>query len=266
VTETVDAVYAMALQPDAAPSQWKLDVYAPSEPGPWPVVVFAHGLGSRKANYAIFSRDIAEQGAVVFTIDWPTRYPTYTVKDDGRGLREVLETLACAVRFARAKAPDFGGDPGRVILSGYSLGGIGAQTALVGDDVDRLWEEFAADRGGPPAQIDCAVSGVSAGVDAFVGISGLYVGHHEGKYGREWLQAEDPLLWETFFSSLEGNPDLKIRLIHGEEDDDVPFEESAGFAAVLEEAGYDVELIPFSGGHTVPFELTAQTVIDLARD
>jgi pimeloyl-ACP methyl ester carboxylesterase len=230
------------------------------------VVVFAHGLGSRKANYAMLSRDVAEQGAVVFTIDWPTRYPTYTIKNDGRGLREVLESLACAVRFARATGPDFGADPGStMILAGYSLGGIGAQTALVGDEVEGLWEEFAAARGGPLQQIDCAVSGASAHVDAFVGIAGLYVGH-EGKYGREWLQAEDPVLWETFFASLGGNPNLSFRFIHGEDDHDVPFEESAEFASALEEGGYDVELIPFDGGHTVPFELTAQTIIELTGE
>jgi predicted esterase len=266
VRETTDALYAVPLQPDAVPSEWKLDVYAPTQPGPWPVVVFAHGLGSRKSSYAMLSRDIAGQGTVVFTIDWPTRYPTYAIKDNGRGLREVLETLACAVRFARATAPEFGGDPGStMILAGYSLGGIGAQAALVGDEVDGLWEEFAAVRGGPPPQIDCMVSGVPADVDAYVGISGLYVGH-EDKYGREWLQGEDPELWETFFASLGSNPDLKFRLIHGEDDATFPFEESAEFAAALEAAGYDVELIPFAGGHTVPFELTTETIMELTRE
>jgi predicted esterase len=264
VTEAItDAVYAKALQPDAAPSEWKLDVYAPAQPGPWPVVVFAHGVGSRKSSYAPLSRDIAGQGAVVFTIDWPTRYPTYAVKDNGKGLREVLETLTCAVRFARARAPDFGGDPGHVILVGYSLGGIGAQVALVGDEVDRLWEEFAALRGGPPPQIDCAAGEVSAHVDAFVGVAGVYMGY-EGKYGREWLQAEDPELWELFFSSLEQNPDLEVRLIHGDDDHDVPINGAAEFAAALALAGYDAKLFPFSGGHTVPFELTVQTVLEVA--
>ena len=82
----------------------------------------------------------------------------------------------------------------------------------------------------------------------------------------EDLTWEDLELWETFFASLGSNPNLKFRFIHGEDDDSVPFEESAEFAAALEEAGYDVELIPFSGGHTVPFELTAQTVLELTRD
>lgn len=269
VTVTKDAVYAIALQPDVSPSKWRLDVYAPTEPGPWPVVVFAHVLGARKENYAILSRGIAEQGAVIFTISWPTMNPDTAVQNDGRGFREMLETLACAIRFARARAADFGGDSGQMILVGHSLGGgAGAHIALVGDEVDRLWEDFAALRGGPPPQVDCVVSGVSAHVNAFVGIAGAYdafVGTN-GKYGREWLQERDPELWEMFYSSLGQNPDLEIRLIHGEDDPTIPFENSGEFAAALTEAGYDTELSQFDGGHYLPLELTVETVMEIARD
>lgn len=265
VAETLDAVYAVALQPDAAPSNWKLDVYAPTYPGPWPVVVFAHGVASPKGNYAELGRDIAEQGAAVFIIDWPATIPNDAIQDNGRGFREALESLICAVRFARARAAEFRGDPGRVILVGYSLGGAGAQVALAGDEIDPLWQEFAALQDGPPAQIGCEVSGVSAQVDAFVGVAGVYLGYG-GKYGRDWLRSENPELWETLFSSLGQNPDLKIRLIHGQNDPDVPFQDTADFAAMLEEAGYDVELIPFDGAHTVPPVLTVQTVMELAGD
>jgi acetyl esterase/lipase len=247
-----------------------LDVYAPTQPGPWPVVVFTHGVGSKKENYATYSRAIAGRGAVVFTIDWPTRYPTYAIQDNGKGFREILESLTCAVRFARARAPDFGGDPERMALVGYSLGGgAGAQVALLGDEVDNLWQEFAALRGGPPPQFECAVSGVSAHVDAFVGAAGTYgpfVGTY-GWYGREWLQAEDPELWEVFSSSLGQNPGLVVRLLHGERDDEIPFQNSAEFAVVLAEAGYDVALIPFDSElHYVPFDLTIQTIMDLFED
>ena len=32
-----------------------LDVYAPTEPGPWPVVVILHGMGEAKAKVASYS-------------------------------------------------------------------------------------------------------------------------------------------------------------------------------------------------------------------
>jgi len=269
VTVTEDAVYAVALQPDVSPPEWRLDVYAPTEPGPWPVVVFAHGLGDRKENNAILSRSIAEQGAVVFTIGYPTMDPSVAITDNGRGFREMLDTLACAIRFARARAPDNGGDAARVTLVGFSLGGgAGAHIALVGDDLDRRWEEFVSLRGGPPRQVECEVSGGSAHVDAFVGVAGAYdafVGT-DGKYGREWLQDKDPELWEMLNSSLGENLDLKVRLIHGEHDSTIPFENSVEFDTALAEAGYDTVLIPHDGYHEIPTELTVQTVMEVARD
>ena len=43
----------------------------------------------------------------------------------------------------------------------------------------------------------------------------------------------------------------------------IPFEDSATSEAVLAEAGYDVELISYSGDHfSAPLELLVQTVLD----
>ena len=128
----------------------ELDVYAPSEPGLWPVVVLAHGLPESKESYTDLSQTLAEQGAVVFSVNWPVSLPNIAVRENGVRYRESYETLACAVRFARAMAPDYGGDPATVTLAGFSMGGAyGAYTALVGDDLDRVWEEFTSARGGP---------------------------------------------------------------------------------------------------------------------
>jgi len=190
VTVTEDAVYAIALQPDVSPPEWRLDVYAPTEPGAWPVVVFVHGYSESKVAGARLGRAIAEQGAVVFTVDWPARGLEAAVSENGKGFRDMSETLACALCFVRARASDYGGDATRVTVVGWSLGGgAGVQIALVGDDLDRRWEEFASLRGGPPQQVECKVSGDPAHVDTFVGIAGAYgafVGT-DGKYGREWL-------------------------------------------------------------------------------
>jgi acetyl esterase/lipase len=112
VAVTRDVVYMIPLGP--AVVEQRLDVYAPGEPGAWPVVVFAHGLGEDKEDRAELSRAIAGQGAVVFTLDWPAVSPSQPVQ-----FREMEEALACAVRFARASASDYGGDPARVTLAGF---------------------------------------------------------------------------------------------------------------------------------------------------
>jgi predicted esterase len=251
ITVTRDVVYMKPLQP--AVVQQRLDVYAPGEPGAWPVVVFAHGLGEDKEDRAELSHAIAGQGAVVFTLDWPAVSPSQPVQ-----FREMEEALACAVRFARARASDYGGDPARVTLVGFSVGGgVGSRVALVGDELDRLWEEYAANRGGPPPQVGCVSSAASAQVDAFVGIGGAY-----GLPGR--LRETAPELGDVLGRRGE-NSDLKIRLIHGERDTMVPFEAAVAFDAALTAAGYDTKLIPFEGGHTVPTQLTTAVIMEVSE-
>ena len=147
-------------------------------------------------------------------------------------------------------------------LVGFSAGaGTGAWVALAGDDLDRLWEEFAATRGESPPQVECVVSGVSANVDAFVGIG--------GRYGfAEPLQERDPELWQIAspYAQLGQDLDLRVRLIHGERDSAVRPEHAVQFNDVLAEAGYDTSLTLFDGIHRVPIELTAAKVMEVAGE
>jgi len=41
---TSDVIFASSLQEGG--DSWMLDIYAPNEPGTWPVVVFLHGFGA----------------------------------------------------------------------------------------------------------------------------------------------------------------------------------------------------------------------------
>jgi acetyl esterase/lipase len=259
VEVTSDVVYATLLQPDV--TEQMLDVYTPEEAGTWPVVVFLHGFNATKEGHIKESQAIAEQGAVVFTVDWPTWIEDLAARENGKGFREMSEVLSCAIRFARATASDYGGDPSQVTLVGFSYGAdTGAWVALAGDDLDRLWEEFASIRGGPPPQVECVVSGVSANVDAFVGIGGHYD-------FAEPLQKRDPGLWQIAspFSHIGQDLDLQVRLIHGERDSVSP-EHSVQFNDVLAEAGYDTSLTLFDGIHRVPIELTAAKVMEVAGE
>lgn len=169
---TRDIIYAEPLQNQV--SEQRLDIYAPFEAGPWPVVVFLHGSG-RKQNQVEFSQTLAESGVVVFTIDWPAWNASRAAREDGKGFREMYEVMSCAIRFAKATAADRGGDPSKVILVGFSGGArYGSWFALSDDNLLPMWEEFSALRGGPPPQVSCLVDGFSADVSAFVGIGGHY--------------------------------------------------------------------------------------------
>ncbi len=181
----------------------------------------------------------------------------------------MAETAACAIRFAHKTIVDSGHHATPVILAGFSLGGgLAVHVALVADEIDHQWEHFASQQGGPPRQVLCEVHEGPVHVDALVGIAGAYDGFvgYEGKWGREWLQANDPALWELLYSAVGRNPELRVRLLHSESDSTIPLENSLAFEAVLLEAGYDVEVISFDGGHVIPPDVTAKAMWEVIRD
>lgn len=255
-----DVVYAQSLQPDLI--GFGLDVYTSGEPGNWPVVVFLHGYGGNKEGLAATSQAIADQGAVVFTADWPALLPDHAGLRNGSDCRAVSEVLSCAIRYARSTAADHGGDPSNVTLVGVSAGAtFGSWVALTGEDLDRAWEEFAAARGGPPPQVECAVAEGSADVDAFVGIAGNY------DYA-EPLRKRDPDLWEIIspYANVGQDLGLRIRLLHRIRDSIVSPEHSVDLNDLLVAEGYDSRLTLFDGIHRVPTELTTAGISALAEE
>ncbi len=269
LTTAQNITYTAPLQPNL--TEQALDVYAPTEPGPWPVVVVVHGYLVRKEANRLISEAIAKQGAVVFTADWPAwTSPTVAAQGDGARLREWAETVACAVRFARTTAPEYGGDPDRVTLVGHSLGGgIGSVVALAGDNIGPSWDEFAATRGGPPPQIDCLASEGSAYPEAFVGYGGAYMIF-------ESLKEDDPELWEIAspYALVGGNPNLRVRFIHGKWDSMFP-EEAVELARQLvetmQEMGYDATWTVLDAGHQFTHtgpngQETVQIILEAARE
>jgi acetyl esterase/lipase len=268
---TKDLVYAVRpAQPEQPEKQFTLDVYAPTEAGKWPVVVFLPGRGMGKGTGSrLLLRPLAEQGMVVVSINYSSLYPGEAIHDPRREVREMAETVACAIRFAHKTTVDSGHQATQVILLGTSLGGgLAAHVALVADEIDHQWERFASQQGGPPRQVQCEVPEGSVHVDALVGIAGAYDGFvgSEGRYGREWLQAKDPALWDLLYSAVGNNPELKVRLLHGERDTTIPLENSLAFEAVLLEAGYDVEVMSYDDGHGAPPDITFKAIWDVIRD
>ena len=269
---TKDIVYAIRqAQPGLPEEQFTLDLYTPSEPANRPVVVYlGGGRGEVKELGLPLVQALAKQGVLAISINYHTMGAKDALLHHGRGFREMAETAACAIRFARKSALDRSrGEAAKLCLVGFSLsGGLAAQIALGGDKIEQQWEEFSVGGGGPPRQVNCEMKEGSLHVDALVGIAGAYdafIGY-DGKWGRDWLQENDPELWEMFYSMIGKNPDLQIRLIHGEHDRTIPLENSSAFEAALSDAGYDVELIPFDGSHLVRTDLTVKTIMDVLRD
>ena len=269
-TTTTTAAIAEA-QKDLVYGTWEdltltLDMQTPDEPAGAPVVIHLPGKGGDDTPPRLVE-DLAEEGAIVFVV----QYPLVTISswDDpdevilgnhGAGARAMAEGVACAIRFARAQASELGSDDPVVMLSGFSLGGgIAAHVALFGAALDARWDENAAE-GGPPRQVDCEVTEGSTRVDALVGMDGAY-DFFVPIYVEQWERGNQQL-WEFLSNPSGPNPNLTIRLLHGE--DSRLSTESVGLAAALKDASYNVgELVVWEGGHAVPTDLAIATIMEV---
>jgi hypothetical protein len=245
VDVTKDIEYVDLVPADA--SVQKLDVYAPSEPGPWPVLVLNHAWYHSKDEvvYANLAKDLAGRGLVVFVPSRRTNLATLAegAKDNGRDFREVQESWACAIRFARNHAVEYGGDPEKLTM--FSHGTSGLQAALMGDDLQQAWDEFASKRGGPPPQTECLAGEGSARIDRFVSYAGEF-----DWYDR--LKETDAELYEltSLLALSSRNPDLRLHLVAGDmaAPDDV--ELTAEYRETLASTGHEatVTMLPGEGG------------------
>lgn len=223
VESTVDIVYAEGAL---------ADVYAPTERGPWPIIVAAHGGYADKRQMTALAEAISEQGAVVYTPSLPPgTLPTL----------DTIEHLACVVRYARTTAADHGGDGDRVTIVGFSLGAYaGSLVALSGDDHQTS---------------GCVADTNSARADAFVGYEGPYdwAINDEHPNNLPALEQSDPEVWRTFnpYAQIGRTPEPTVRLIQGVDNDvrinDIEPYVAENFHRTLAEAGYDVELVLIDG-------------------
>lgn len=191
-----------------APGQ-ELDIHFPEEPGQWPSIVVIHGAGSERESYRRFAELLAQSGAVVFNADW--RVLTGHVENS-------LEDIACAVRYAKLHAAEYGGDPERTLLVGHSTGAAYAgEVATNGNAYSGACELEA-----------------SATTEGLVLISPAQV-----PGGRPWRH-----------SSLGLNQTLRISILHGTRDVVIRPSLSTRTAKLLEEAAYQVSLKLLDGGHS----------------
>lgn len=264
VTVIRDVVHATGSKWDEK-GELKLDLYLAARDDA-PVVVHINGACSPRQHAADLAQALAERGVSVILADCPFLTPEGAFADNAAGVRAQLESVACAVRFARGS--EYGSETAPLVLSGYSLGGgLAAHVALSGEDFDRRWEAYAESGGGPPRQLECTVTDGSTRVDALVGIGGAYDGltGFDGfwEYGMPFALAHEPDYWEFLQGIIGLHPEVRARLLHGKSDLVLAYKNSVLFEALLAHAGNDVELIPFDGGHKAPDEVVAETVLDL---
>ena len=120
----------------------------------------------------------------------------------------------------------------------------------------------------------CAVGDVSALPAALVGVMGPYDPTLSPGDPRPALRQTDSARYKALnpFTHLGSNPGLRVSLLHGADDVDVPPEGSIQFHAALTAAGYIATLILLEGlGHEIPlptssaFDAIARETLKVAR-
>jgi BD-FAE len=160
-----------------------LDVYAPKQAGPWPLVVMLPGGFEHKDTYMSgWATKVAERGAVVFVPDWIRIHDMPpTPQELEATLKGMIGDIAAAVRFARGTGAQYGGDPGNLTLFGHSNGAMGA-----------TMEAFS----GAPASADGLEGAGSTIPDSLVVFDGDYLLGQQDPWDN--LLAQDPGLMQVY--------------------------------------------------------------------
>lgn len=208
-----------------------VDIHAPNELGPWPVVVTIHGGGwfaGALGTMSALADDLAGRGAVVFNA-------TYRTVTKGGSFPGTVDDVACAVAYARHRAPAFTTTPDRVVIVGHSAGAHLASLVALAPG------EFGD--GCPWAEDTTA--------DALIGLAGPYNTDRLAVilgpfFGTDPRQDPGPWLRGNPLTYVADSPGIPILLIHGDADQVAPVEFSVEFEEALVDAGKPVvlELLP----------------------
>src|SRR5688572_22635069 len=125
-----------------------LDVYLPDDGATGrPAVMYIHGGGwssGNRGHHADHARRLAESGYVAISID-------YRLVPDG-AYPAAMQDTSCALAFVRAHADEYGLDPARIAVMGYSAGGhLVSLLGVATDEPDFIPDCAAAPAGAPVA-------------------------------------------------------------------------------------------------------------------
>jgi acetyl esterase/lipase len=214
-----------------------MDVYLPDGGGDArPAVMMIHGGG-----WYLFSKDVyAEQAERFAGAGYVAASINYRLVPEGSYPRLVQDAI-CALAFLRAHAGEYGLDPERVAVLGYSAGGHMASLLGVGAGI----EDF---------QPDCAAGGTfaPAAVVSGAGPQDLRGRTHERVVDFLGCREEDcPERWERASPIAHVKPGAPPYLLaHGSADLFVDVGESRRMQDALQAAGVEARLFEApAGGH-----------------
>jgi len=256
----------------------RADVYrGPLSARPAPVIIWIHGgaliQGSRVDLQPIQRDRYVRAGYAVVSIDYRLAPETK--------LHAIIEDIEDACRWVREEGPGlFNADPGRVAIIGHSAGGYLALMAGAFSPRPRALVSFygygdiVGDWYTRPDPFYCRQPAVSK-QEAYRNVGGPPVSEAPHDRGQFYLHCRQHGIWPREVAGHDPHtepsafvPLCPIRnisadypptmLLHGEEDKDVPCDQSVMMAQALAGAGVEHELITIpEGGHC--FDLNADS-------
>ena len=224
-------------------------IYQPDGPGPFPILLSIHGgawTDKDHTDYEATSTPLAATGLVVAAIGQRV----------GAGFPYPLQIqdIHYGVRWLKAHAADFNGDPDAVGGIGYSSGGPTLPLAAMRID-DPRYSVLPLD-GSSPADAKLAwMISCWPVIEPYFryeiargkGNTDLMEKHHMFFQGDEAMHESTPL------NVIERGENLTLppaMVFHGTADDVMPIEASERFVAAYNGAGGNAQLVPFHGkGH-----------------
>ncbi|HEY1921411.1 MAG TPA: alpha/beta hydrolase [Tepidisphaeraceae bacterium] len=213
----------------------KLDVNVPDGDGdgPFPVAILVHGggwsTGDKAGLFHIPTEALTKANFVWFSINYRLapkyRWPA------------CFEDTQTAIRWVKAHAAEYKGDPGRIGLMGYSAGGqLACLAACLADDSTRVQAVVGL---APPTDLELDLpqrGGLSASLQGL-----LDQPHEVTDDSRKELQAMSAI---NFVKA--GLPPFLI--MQGDADRSVPYQGSVNFIAKLRSVGVECEFITLKNG------------------
>lgn len=202
----IDVTYCT---PDSLPQ--KMDVYFPESGGPWPVLAYAHGgawMRGDKSEAAGLARGMTAQGYLIVSLNYRL-YPAAKLPD-------MIEDVKCAIRFLRANAGEYNLDPDRIAAIGASAGAhlvslLGTADESAGFDAGEYLDQSSRVQAviamAPPTDLTRTFPNAD-----------MELLRHVGK-GQVNFEQASPITYVT-------PDDPPFLLIHGDQDEVVPFEQS----------------------------------------
>lgn len=211
-----------------------MDIYVPTGSGRHPAVLMIHGgawVAGSKSAYTQAAKRLARSGYVAATIN-------YRLVPAGTYPRAVQDCL-CALSFLRAHATDYGLDPDRVAVMGYSAGGhLASLVGVASDD--------------PAHQPDCA-SGPTTPPRAVVSGAGPQdLRGKDNKWVRDFVGGAPDEIPERFASASPrahvGPHKPPYLFLNGGADWLVDVDQARDMRDALRADGNDADLLEIAGG------------------